>query len=109
MGKEEEEVYPGKQFTEEAVNLIRGQLLSAPQLAGLKEKLEELAGKLEAIKENKTFLRTDRGARLAEGVLKKLQELKDADSAKAADLFAAVETEAATLVEKCRTMVIRMT
>ncbi len=102
-------MYPGKQFTEEALKLIREQLLGAPQLAGLKEKLEELAGKLDAIKENKTFLRTDRGARLAESVLKKLQELKDADATKAAELFAAIESEAATLVEKCRTMVIRMT
>jgi len=103
-------LYPGKKFTEDAIKLIREELVSLPGLAGLKDKLEELAKKLEGIKENKTFLRTNRGARVAEGIFEKLKSLKDSgDQEKANELFAEVEQEAAALVEKCRTMVIRMT
>lgn len=36
-------VYPGKQFTEDAIKLIREELISLPVLEGLKGKLEELA------------------------------------------------------------------
>lgn len=103
-------VYPGKQFTEDAIKLIREELISLPVLEGLKGKLEELAKSLEGIKDKKTFLRTNRGARVAEGIFEKLKSLKESgDREKAEELFAVVEQEVAELVEKCRTMVIRMT
>lgn len=103
-------MYPGKKYTEDAIKLIREELVSLPVLEGLKDKLEELAKSLDGIKENKTFLRTNRGERVAEEIYKKLKSLGEAgDKEKANELFAVVEKEVKEFVEKCRTMVIRMT
>lgn len=73
----------------------------------VKAKIEKAIEELDPIKDNKTFMRTQKAERITEVVLANSEAVK-ANPADAEKL-AAVETDIATLVERVKTMVIRMT
>lgn len=72
-----------------------------------KAKIEKVIAELDPIKDNKTFMRTQKAERLAESAAANSEALKSnpADAKNLAELEAAV----AELAERVRTMVIRMT
>ncbi len=72
-----------------------------------KAKIEKVIAELDPIKDNRTFMRTQKAERLAEGAAANSEVLKSnpADEKNLAELEAAV----AELAERVRTMVIRMT
>jgi hypothetical protein len=72
-----------------------------------KAKIEKVIADLDPIKDNKTFMRTQKAERLAEAAVANSEALKSnpADAANLAELEAAV----GELAERVRTMVIRMT
>ncbi|MEW5952916.1 MAG: hypothetical protein AB1815_04050 [Bacillota bacterium] len=73
----------------------------------IKERIEKAIADLDPIKDNRTFMRTQKAERVTEGTLANSEELKNnpADVEK----LAAIEDDIAMLVEKVKTMVIRMT
>lgn len=72
----------------------------------LKARIEKAAADLDPIKDNRTFMRTQKADRITEVMVTNSEALKASlDEAKLAE----VEKDVAELVERVRTMVIRMT
>jgi len=73
----------------------------------IKAKIEQAMAELDPIKDNRTFMRTQKAERITEAVLADSEALKSnpADAEK----LAAIASEISVLVERVRTMVIRMT
>jgi hypothetical protein len=71
-----------------------------------KAKIEKIIAELDPIKDNKTFMRTQKAERITEGALANSEAVKASLDAAKLDALAA---EVAELAERVRTMVIRMT
>jgi hypothetical protein len=72
-----------------------------------KERIEKAIAGLDPIKDNRTFMRTQKAERVTNGTLEASEALKNnpADTEK----LASIEADIAELVERVRTMVVRMT
>jgi len=72
-----------------------------------KERIEKAIADLDPIKDNRTFMRTQKAERVTNGTLENSEALKNnpADTEK----LASIEADIAALVEGVRTMVVRMT
>lgn len=74
---------------------------------GAKSRIENLIVELDPIKDNRTFMRTQKAEKVTEGALANSAGL--VDNPDDAGKLAALETDIAFLVEKVKSMVIRMT
>lgn len=72
-----------------------------------KARIEKAIAGLDPIKDNRTFMRTQKAERVTNGTLENSEALKNnpADTEK----LASIEADIAELVERVRTMVVRMT
>jgi len=73
----------------------------------VKARIEKAIADLDPIKDNRTYMRTQKAERITDGTLANSEALKNnpADTEK----LASIEADIAELVERVRTMVIRMT
>jgi hypothetical protein len=73
----------------------------------IKARIEKAIAGLDPIKDNRTFMRTQKAERVTNGTLENSEALKNnpADTEK----LASIEADIAELVERVRTMVVRMT
>ena len=97
--------YPAHEYAEKIlVNLAEA---AAKADGEIKARIEKAIADLDPIKDNRTFMRTQKAERIAEGTLANSEVLKN----NVADLekLASIEEDIATLVERVRTMIIRMT
>lgn len=72
-----------------------------------KQRIEKLIADLDPIKDNKTFMRTQKAEKVTEETIANSAIL--VENPNDAEKLAALENDIAFLVEKVRTMVIRMT
>lgn len=97
--------YPAHAHSEKILENLKEALAKAG--GDTKARIEKAIADLDPIKDNKTFMRTQKAERITEGTLANSEALKanPADG----DKLAAIEADIAELVERVRTMVIRMT
>ncbi|OPZ73034.1 MAG: hypothetical protein BWY80_01010 [Firmicutes bacterium ADurb.Bin456] len=72
-----------------------------------KARIEKLIEALDPIKDNRTFMRTQKAERITEGTVANSEVLKDDPNNE--EKLASLEEDIPMLVERVRTMVVRMT
>jgi hypothetical protein len=72
-----------------------------------KARIEKLIETLDPIKDNRTFMRTQKAERITEGTVANSEALKNDPNNE--EKLATLETDIPYLVERVRTMVVRMT
>lgn len=73
----------------------------------IKARIEKSIADLDPIKDNRTYMRTQKAERITDGTLANSEALKNNPADK--EKLASIEADIAELVERVRTMVIRMT
>ncbi len=97
--------YPAYGNTERTLENLRAALAGANSEAKLK--IEKLIADLEAIKNNRTFMRTQKAEKVTENTVRNSLEL--INDPNDPEKISVLESDIAFLVEKVKTMVIRMT
>lgn len=97
--------YPAHEHSEKILTNLREALAKAE--GENKAKIEKLIADLDPIKDNRTFMRTQKAEKITAVALEDSEALKNNPGD--AEKIAALEAAIAELVERVRTMVIRMT
>lgn len=97
--------YPAHENAEKILVNLKEALAKAD--GDVKARIEKAIADLDPIKDNRTFMRTQKAERITNGTLANSEALKNnpADTEK----LASIEADIAELVERVRTMIIRMT
>ncbi len=97
--------YPAHEHAEKILANLRDALAKAE--GDNKAKIEKIIADLDPIKDNRTFMRTQKAEKITEVTLADSEVIKNNPGD--ADKIAAVEAAVTELVERVKSMVIRMT
>lgn len=97
--------YPAHAY---AVQILENLKATLPKTTGgIKARIEKAIADLDPIKKNNTFMRTQKAERVTKGILANSKMLKE--NPENSEKLDAIEADIAYLVERVKTMVIKMT